>query len=350
MPKTTPGTTQRTAVAADWALDPADADACERLARTLCTGGHDQVDNPEWVAGARDAWEELPFLLRRGIRRFRRHSGPHGTLVIGGLPVDQAALPATPSVLGSVQRQVSVSAAVLTMVACGLGEPLAYRAEKSGALVQDVVPVPGQETFHGNAGSVPLSFHTENGFHPHPPDYVIFLCLRADHDGIMRHARQPASAKRCPSSPQPAARPCSHRSSSPRHHPPSAPTLPRVSPTSSPDRCCRERPRIPTYGWLNSSPPRSPPGHRGTDRIRPRLRGDRPHPAPDTRRPGHHRQPRHRPRPHRLPPPLRRSRPLAATHLRHHRPTPLPRPPPPRRPHTHPLTGIKSIERCSRTW
>ncbi|WP_326695523.1 clavaminate synthase family protein [Streptomyces sp. NBC_01766] len=184
MPKTTPGTTQRTAVAADWALDPADADACERLARTLCTGGHDQVDNPEWVAGARDAWEELPFLLRRGIRRFRRHSGPHGTLVIGGLPVDQAALPATPSVLGSVQRQVSVSAAVLTMVACGLGEPLAYRAEKSGALVQDVVPVPGQETFHGNAGSVPLSFHTENGFHPHPPDYVIFLCLRADHDGI----------------------------------------------------------------------------------------------------------------------------------------------------------------------
>ncbi|GAA2752899.1 hypothetical protein GCM10010440_70760 [Kitasatospora cinereorecta] len=29
---------------------------------------------------------------------------------------------------------------------------------------------------------MPLSFHTENGFHPHPPDYVIFLCLRADHD------------------------------------------------------------------------------------------------------------------------------------------------------------------------
>ncbi|MGW1658019.1 TauD/TfdA family dioxygenase [Streptomyces atratus] len=184
MPETTPGTTQRSAVAADWALDPADAGACERLARTLCTGGHDQVDNPEWVAGARDAWEDLPFRLRCGVRRFRRHSGPHGTLLIGGLPVDQAALPATPTVPGSVQRQATISAAVLTMVACGLGEPLAYLAEKSGALVQDVVPVPGQETFHGNAGSVPLSFHTENGFHPHPPDYVIFLCLRADHDQI----------------------------------------------------------------------------------------------------------------------------------------------------------------------
>ena len=178
-----PGTTQNTAVAADWNLDPADAGACERIARTLCTGGHDQVDSPEWLAQGRDALDELPLPLRRAVRRFRRHSGPHGTLVIGGLPVDQASLPVTPAVPGSVQRQATVPAALLTMLACGLGEPLAYQAEKSGALVQDVVPVPGQETFHGNAGSAPLSFHTENGFHPHPPDYVVFLCLRADHDG-----------------------------------------------------------------------------------------------------------------------------------------------------------------------
>ncbi|MFD0568255.1 TauD/TfdA family dioxygenase [Kitasatospora gansuensis] len=184
MPETTHGTARSTA-AADWELDPADAGACERLARTLCTGGKsDQVDSPEWVARARDAWDDLPAPLRREVRRFRRHSGPHGTLVIGGLPVDRAGLPATPTVLGSVQREATVSAALLTMVACGLGDPLAYLAEKTGALVQDVVPVPGQETFHGNAGSVPLSFHTENGFHPHPPDYVVFLCLRADHDRI----------------------------------------------------------------------------------------------------------------------------------------------------------------------
>ncbi|NYE44710.1 TauD/TfdA family dioxygenase [Streptomyces fulvorobeus] len=120
--------------------------------------------------------------MRRQVRRFRRHSGPTGTLVISGLPAGQEALPATPAEPGSVQRQATIAAAMLTMVACGLGEPIAYLAEKSGALIQDVVPVPGQETFHGNAGSVPLSFHTENGFHPHPPDYVVFLCLRADHD------------------------------------------------------------------------------------------------------------------------------------------------------------------------
>ncbi|MEV4611514.1 TauD/TfdA family dioxygenase [Kitasatospora sp. NPDC049258] len=183
MPETTPGTTP-SSVIADRTLDPAAAGACDRLARALCAGGDGRVDSPAWVARARDAWEDLPPALRRAVARFRRHSGPHGTLVIGGLPVDAAALPATPTVPGSVQRRATVPAAVLTMVACGLGEPLAYLAEKSGALVQDVVPVPGQESFHGNAGSVPLSFHTENGFHPHPPDHVVFLCLRADHDRV----------------------------------------------------------------------------------------------------------------------------------------------------------------------
>ncbi|MFD9379753.1 TauD/TfdA family dioxygenase [Streptomyces sp. NPDC059999] len=180
MAETTPDTDHNNGLGRE--LDRAETDACERVARTLSTGGNGQVDTPEWVALARDAWEDFPIGLRREVRRFRRHSGSMGTLVIGGLPVDQAALPPTPTVPGSVQRQATISAAVLTMVACGLGEPLAYLAEKSGALVQDVVPVPGQETFHGNAGSVPLSFHTENGFHPYPPDYVVFLCLRADHD------------------------------------------------------------------------------------------------------------------------------------------------------------------------
>lgn len=256
MPDTTPDSTPSTDVTSR-ELDPADTDACERLARTLCTGGIDQVDSPEWVERARDAWEDLPLRLRREVRRFRRHSGPNGTLLIGGLPVDQAALPPTPTVSGSVQRQATISAAVLTMVACGLGEPLAYLAEKSGALVQDVVPVPGQETFHGNAGSTPLSFHTENGFHPHPPDYVVFLCLRADHDRIagMRVAgiRQ-ALPLLTPASRQALFTP-EFRTTPP---PPSAPT-PRVGPTPSPEQYSPEQPRTPTYAWPNSSPPRSPP-------------------------------------------------------------------------------------------
>ncbi|MGY1941603.1 MULTISPECIES: TauD/TfdA family dioxygenase [Nocardia] len=104
--------------------------------------------------------------------------------MIHGLPVDETMLPATPSTPDSVQRAAVVSAAVLTMIACGLGDPIAYLAEKSGALVQDVVPVRGKESFSGNAGSVLLTFHNENAFHLHEPDYVLLLCLRGDHDRV----------------------------------------------------------------------------------------------------------------------------------------------------------------------
>lgn len=111
-----------------------------------------------------------------------RHSGPEGRLVLTGLPVGD--VPATPMVKGSVQHTPTVGAAVLALVAHGLGDPAAFAAEKSGALVQNVVPVPGEEQVQGNTGSVELTFHTENAFHLHRPDYVLLLCLRADHDGV----------------------------------------------------------------------------------------------------------------------------------------------------------------------
>jgi L-asparagine oxygenase len=169
-------------VPTDLQLDPDDTTRIDRLARALCTDEHDLVDVPEWVSRARRAWDELPLTLRRELHEFRRYAGTHGSLLISGLPVDAQALPATPSTSDSVQREATVSAAVLMMVACGLGDPIAYFAEKSGALVQNVVPVPGKESFSGNAGSLLLTFHNENAFHQHEPDYLLLLCLRADHD------------------------------------------------------------------------------------------------------------------------------------------------------------------------
>ncbi|MFE7313175.1 TauD/TfdA family dioxygenase [Streptomyces sp. NPDC057555] len=160
-----------------------DATQVDVIARRLCRSA-DKVDGHEWVDAARRQWHELPSALRAPLGEFRRDSGTSGVLLVRGLPVDAAALPDTPASAASVQREASVSAAVLTMVACGLGDPAAFRPEKTGALVQDVVPIPGMEDFQGNAGSVLLTFHTENAFHPHRPDYVMLLCLRADHDNV----------------------------------------------------------------------------------------------------------------------------------------------------------------------
>ncbi|MFF5965087.1 TauD/TfdA family dioxygenase [Streptomyces collinus] len=143
----------------------------------------ERVDDPAWVALARHAWEDVPGEIRRTVREFRRHSGPDGVLVLRRLPIGAAHLPPTPMVKGSVQHRPSLPAATLLLFAAGLGDPAAFAAEKSGALVQDVVPVPGQETVQGNVGSVELTFHTENAFHAHRPDYVMLLCLRPDHEG-----------------------------------------------------------------------------------------------------------------------------------------------------------------------
>ncbi|MEV5593250.1 clavaminate synthase family protein [Streptomyces sp. NPDC052496] len=163
-----------------------DAARTDLVARRLCRAADGKVDSHEWVAAARQEWHELPSGLRTPLGEFRRDSGRSGVLLIRGLPVDSAALPDTPSTADSVQREAAVSAALLTMVACGLGDPAAFRPEKAGALVQDVVPVPGKEDFQGNAGSVMLTFHNENAFHPHRPDYVMLLCLRADHEKVAR--------------------------------------------------------------------------------------------------------------------------------------------------------------------
>jgi L-asparagine oxygenase len=165
-------------------LDAADAAAVEQVARRLCAVEPEALDDPAWVAAARAGWDELPVGLRRAVRRFRRDPGSTGMLLLRNLPVDAEALPPTPTVPGSVQRTPTVPAAVLLMLACGLGDPAAFLAEKSGALVQDVVPVPGKEDFQGNAGSVLLMFHNENAFHEHRPDFVMLLCLRSDHDRV----------------------------------------------------------------------------------------------------------------------------------------------------------------------
>jgi L-asparagine oxygenase len=167
------------------AIVPVDGDAAriaEVAARVAAAGA--RVDSPAVIRAAREGWDDLPVRLRRPVRQFRRNSGRGGLLLLRGLPVGGHTLPPTPMVSGSVQRGSTPAAALLLMIASGLGDPVAFRPEKSGALVQDVVPVPGQEEFQGNAGSVLLTFHTENAFHPHRPDYVLLLCLRADHEGV----------------------------------------------------------------------------------------------------------------------------------------------------------------------
>jgi L-asparagine oxygenase len=167
------------------ALVLTDAERAElaELAGRLADSAPRLVDAPEWVAAARMLSCQLPLRLREAIRRYRHDPGPDGLLILGNLPVTGLPLPPTPTVPESVEREATVPASVAALIALQIGEILAYREEKGGALVQNVVPVPGREHTQSNAGSAPLELHVENAFHPHRPDFVGLLCLREDHSG-----------------------------------------------------------------------------------------------------------------------------------------------------------------------
>ncbi|GAA3375577.1 clavaminate synthase family protein [Streptomyces sannanensis] len=148
------------------------------------------TDDLQWLGAVRDASAGLPQRLLTELRRFRHDAGPDGVLVIRNLPVTPAdgstVLPPTPAQPGSVERLASTASAVITAAMLQLGEVIAFRNEKSGALVQNVVPVPGQERQQSNAGSVLLEMHTENAFHDNRPDYIGLFCVREDPTGEAR--------------------------------------------------------------------------------------------------------------------------------------------------------------------
>lgn len=150
------------------------------LAKKLTTTMPEVIDDAKWVAAARELSAELPLRLRQTLRAYRHDPGEDGVLILRNLPVDEGSLPLTPTVPESVERTATVPAAISVLITSQLGEIAAYRDEKSGALVQNVVPVPGREESQSNAGSTPLELHVENAFHPYRPDFVGLLCLRND--------------------------------------------------------------------------------------------------------------------------------------------------------------------------
>ncbi|MCX4687108.1 TauD/TfdA family dioxygenase [Kitasatospora purpeofusca] len=141
------------------------------------------IDQRAWMDAARKLACRLPARVLEEIRDYRHDPGPDGLLILRNLPVFEHVMRLTPTVPESVERAATPQAAVSALISLALGEVIAYREEKSGALVQNVVPVPGREESQSNAGSTLLELHVENAFHPRRPDYVSLLCLRNDHTG-----------------------------------------------------------------------------------------------------------------------------------------------------------------------
>ncbi|WP_410586756.1 TauD/TfdA family dioxygenase [Amycolatopsis sp. lyj-23] len=129
--------------------------------------------------------ERLPGTFRNQLRAVASPADEFGFRVFDVFPAGSLGpLPDSPTGERPTLPETDWTAAMLFLVADYLGGLVGYEDEKGGALVHDVCPVPGKETFIENVGADHLGLHTENVHHPLRPDHVALFCLRADHDGV----------------------------------------------------------------------------------------------------------------------------------------------------------------------
>jgi L-asparagine oxygenase len=161
----------------------------ERLRREFEQAPDCDDDLEALLARLVQASTQLPLDILKCLLRFRAAPQAPSALLLTGMPIDEY-IPLTPTKPESGSFKVShVSECAILFVAILLGEPVAYAAEKGGALVQNVFPIKAERTSPSNESSaVPLPFHTEitfsrtapaQSFDVGAPDFVLLLGLRS---------------------------------------------------------------------------------------------------------------------------------------------------------------------------
>jgi L-asparagine oxygenase len=151
-------------------------------------------DTDQVLAALLQACALLPVDALRQLMVFRASPYAEPAVLITGLPVDDD-LPPTPAEgTPDPAKHGQISDRAILLIAVLLGEPVAYRAEKNGALVQNVYPTRSQKDTPSNESSTAsLGFHTELTFsraaadrplHLASPDFVLLLGLRCPTDRL----------------------------------------------------------------------------------------------------------------------------------------------------------------------
>jgi Fe(II)/alpha-ketoglutarate-dependent arginine beta-hydroxylase len=158
------------------------ADDAEQL-RELADSLRDRFPDPATPEFYDRAWQvaaEVPHALRYFLETFRR-SEPAAACLIHGFPVDDAEIGPTPAHWDAAAAAKATAEQEFYLALCGmvLGEPFAWETLQSGRMIQNILPIPGDEKRQSGHGSQSLlEFHTEDGFHPRRCDYLLLLGMR----------------------------------------------------------------------------------------------------------------------------------------------------------------------------
>jgi L-asparagine oxygenase len=165
-------------------LEPGEVELLARGARQCVS--YDLVRDPDgFVSETQRLVSCLPERLAGRLRAFRRYGSTTGGLLISGLPA--FSVPPTPASPQLAVGPTLDAAGLLGIVSAVLGDQIGFRPELGGQLIQDIVPVVGQERTQQSVSSADeLYTHTELAFadDDYRADYLVLFCLRADHEGV----------------------------------------------------------------------------------------------------------------------------------------------------------------------
>jgi Fe(II)/alpha-ketoglutarate-dependent arginine beta-hydroxylase len=163
----------------EYRLD-ADEAAELRAAASRLGDSHGAPDLPEFYDRDHMAEELLPARLRGFLLSYRRTEGAAACLV-HGFPLDDEQLGPTPEHWREAIESKAAREQELWLAMCGmvLGDPFGWATLQQGRIIQNILPIRGDENRQSGYGSESLlEFHTEDGFHPNRCDYLLLFGLR----------------------------------------------------------------------------------------------------------------------------------------------------------------------------
>ncbi|MFE6049556.1 guanitoxin biosynthesis L-enduracididine beta-hydroxylase GntD [Kitasatospora sp. NPDC056446] len=164
---------------AEYSLSAGEAAELARAAHKIA----DDCGNPLDEEFYDRAWQfdrMLPVGLQAFLADFRRRE-PSAACLVHGLPVDDARIGPTPAHWRDAitVEKARTQEAMLALVGLALGEPFGWATLQEGSIIQNILPIRGDEDRQSGYGSEALlEFHTEDGFHPNRCDYLVLLGLR----------------------------------------------------------------------------------------------------------------------------------------------------------------------------
>lgn len=186
----------------DWPhyeLSRNDLEALTTIAELVRATPHADPRLPTFYDRHRSAVRSLPAGLQEFLDHFRR-AEPAAACTVGGFPVDDWLIGPTPQHWDGERRGEHTTEIEMFMALCGmaLGDPFTWVTLQDGRLIQNIVPIAGDERRQNGHGSdALLEFHTEDGFHPNRCDYLLLFGMRNE-DKI---ATTVASVREVPLSP-----------------------------------------------------------------------------------------------------------------------------------------------------